>query len=128
MEESVKNRVILILGILTIIFFMGTLGSCNSIGRLKTIRDKEMALRLDSEEKMNKLMQDEAAMEEKLNKATQELEEEKVANQSNRKALMQEQLINQSLKEELEKISRLKEKLEENLKDALVTEKSSKSR
>lgn len=126
MEEGVKNRIILILAIFTIIFFIGTMNSCSNAHRLKTVRDKEMALRLDSEEKLNKLAQDKITLEEKLNKLAQDLEEEKVANQSNRKALMQEQLISQSLKEELEKISRLKDKLEENLKEALVTEKASK--
>lgn len=128
MEEGVKNRIILILSILVVIFFIGTLGSCSNAHKLKTVRDKEMALRLDSEEKMNKLMQEKKLLEEKLNKQTQELEEERLANQSNRKALTQEQLVNQSLKEELEKIVKLKEKLEEDLKEALVADKQAKSR
>src|SRR3989338_4310667 len=110
MEEAIKNRVILILAILTAIFFIGTVGSCSNVGRLKIYRDKEMAQRLEAEEK--------------LNAAIQELAEEKVAHQASKKALLQEQLVNQSLKEELQKLTKLKEALEEDLKEALVSGKS----
>jgi|SRR3989338_317368 len=123
MEEAIKNRVILILAILTAIFFIGTVGSCSNVGRLKIYRDKEMAQRLEAEEKINKFMQDKSVAEEKLNAAIQELAEEKVAHQASKKALLQEQLVNQSLKEELQKLTKLKEALEEDLKEALVSGK-----
>ena len=124
MEEGIKNRAILILAILTLIFFIGTVGSCSNTGRLRSIRDKEMATRLDLEEKLSKFTQEKAAAEEKLNSLTQELEAEKTAHQTTKKALLQEELVNQSLKEELQKITKLKEALEENLKEALVTDKT----
>jgi len=124
MEEGIKNRAILILAILTLIFFIGAVGSCSNTGRLRSGRDKEMATRLDLEEKLSKFTQEKAAAEEKLNSLTQELEAEKTAHQTTKKALLQEELVNQSLKEELQKITKLKEALEENLKEALVTDKT----
>ena len=126
MEESLKNRVILILGILTVIFFIGTLGSCSSSLRNKNSRDKEMAARMELEEKMSKFSQDKTTIEKQLASVAQQLEEEKAGHQASKKALLQEQLVNQSLKEELQKVTKLKEALEEDLKEALVTSKSSK--
>ncbi len=120
MEETIKNRIILVLAILTVIFFIATLNSCSNAYRQKTARDKEMVARLDLEEKMNKSVQGKAAAEENLNTVNKELEEEKAANQATKKALVQEQLVNQSLKEELQKVTKLKEALEEDLKETLV--------
>lgn len=128
MEESIKNRVILILAITTAIFFLGTVGSCSNAHRQKVARDKEMATRLDLEEKMNKFIQDKPAIEAKINALTKELEQEKAAHEATEKALLQEQLVNQSLKEELQKLVKLKEALEEDLKEALVHAKSEKSK
>ena len=124
MEESLKNRIILILAILSAIFFIGNISSCTNAQRQKSARDKEMAARLDLEEKMNKFTQEKTDIETKFNNLASELEEEKAAHQATKKALVQEQLVNQSLKEELGKITKLKEALEEDLKEALTKEKS----
>lgn len=126
MEEAIKGRVILILGILAVIFLVGTIGSCASAGRMKFARDKEMATRLDLEEKISKFSQEKSAMDQKIKSVAQSLEEEKVAHQTTKKALLQEQLVGQSLKEELAKVTKLKEALEEDLKEALVNSKKSK--
>lgn len=126
MEEGIKNKFIIILAILAIIFFLGTINSCSNAYRQKVARDSEMAKRLDIEDKMNKFLQDRTTLDDKVKKIERELEEEKVAHQATKKALVQEQLVNQSLKEELQKIVKLKETLEENLKEALVTGKSVK--
>ena len=123
MEEGIKNRIILILVIATAIFFIGTVGSCSNVGRMRLSRDKEMATRLDLEEKMNKFTEEKTALETKLSNLTQELDEDKAAHQATKKALLQEQLVNQSLKEEIQKVTKLKEALEEDLKEALVAEK-----
>lgn len=124
MEESIKNRAILILGILTAIFFIGTVGSCSNTSRLRSSRDKEMTTRLDLEEKMSKFMQEKQGLEKKLKELTEGLDAEKAGHQVTQKALLQEQLVNQSLKEEITKVTKLKEALEEDLKEALVTGKS----
>lgn len=126
MEEQLKDKLILILSILTAIFFISTIGSCNNSYRLKSARDKEMGTRLDLEEKMTKATQERGVSEAKMQEKNKELEEGKAALDTVKKSLLQEQLVNQSLKEELEKVTKLKETLEENLKEALVTDKSIK--
>lgn len=116
MEESIKNRVILILGILAIIFFMSTIRSCNAERVLKITKadlDREKAANWDSEQKTNELKKEKGILE-------KELIEAKAAYEAGRKALVQEQLINQSLKEELQKVTKLKDMLEEDLKEALA--------
>ncbi|TRZ96481.1 hypothetical protein D4R78_00615 [bacterium] len=128
MDESFKNRAILILIILTAIFFVSTVSSCSNAHRQKISRDKEMATRLDREEKLNKLEQEKAGVDAKSNSLSQALEEEKAAHQVTKKSLVQEQLVNQSLKEELQKVTKLKEVLEEDLKEALVANKTNKSK
>lgn len=121
MEEGMKNRLILILSVLTAIFFIAAIGSCGSARRQKIAKDKEMATRLDLEENAGKL-------ESQMTSLKQQLQQEKAAHETTRKALSQEQLINQDLKDELEKVSELKEALEEDLKEALIKGKSSKSK
>ncbi len=128
MEESFKNRIILILGILTAIFFIGLVSSCSDSRRQKAAHDKEMAARLDLEEKMNKFGQEKLTIEKKMSALSQQLAEAQAANETTKKALLQEQLANDSLKKEILKLTELKEKLEEDLKEALVTGKSGRSR
>jgi len=120
MEENIKNRIILILAILSIIFLMGTIRSCSTAKRLKTTLielDKEKAVSWDSEQKMNDLKKEKVAL-------AKEVEDAKTENENTKKALMQEQLVSQSLKEELQKVTELKKTLEDDLKDALVKEKT----
>ena len=120
MEENIKNRAILILAILTVIFLMGAIRSCSSGEKLKTTLielDKEKAVSWDSEQKMNELKKEKAAL-------TKELEDTKTENETAKKALLQEQLVSESLKEELQKVTKLKEALEDDLKDALVKNKT----
>lgn len=122
MEESLKNRFILILAILAAIFFMGTIRSCSMMKKLKTTLiqlDKEKAISWDTEQKINELNKEKTAL-------GKQSEETKAAHEVTKKALLQEQLVNQSLKEELDKVTKLKDKLEEDLKEALVTSKSKK--
>lgn len=126
--QGLENRVILVLTILTVIFFMSTVGSCSNAHRLKLARDKEMATRLDLEEKMNKFVQEKTTWEDKLDSLTQDLEKEKAAHEATKGVLTQEQLVTQSLKEELEKLTQLKETLEDDLKEALIKGKSGTKR
>ena len=123
MEETVKNRINLILGVFCLIFFISTIGSCSSAYRQKAARDKEMVTRLDAEEELNKLKRQTQANEDKVKSLAQELEEEKAVHQLTKKALSQEQLVNKSLKDELGKVSKRKEELEE-----IVADKSKKNK
>ena len=126
MEDSLKNRILIILAILSSVFFFCTLSSCNSAMRQKAGRDKEMAARLQLEEKMNKFSQERSALEEKVKAKEKEAEEVKVTLEAAKQVLVQEQLVNQGLKEELQKVTKLKETLDEELRQALVNGKKTK--
>lgn len=120
MEEAIKNRIILILGILIVILLVGALGSCMNARQLKTSREEEFSKRLTVEEKLNKFSAEKSAMEQKIGELEKQLAQEKTGHEVTQKALAQEQLISSSLKEELEKLNKLKETLEEDLKEALA--------
>jgi hypothetical protein len=128
MEEGVKNKIILILFILCVIFFISTISSCVSAQRYKTGRDKEINARFDLEQKLEGLEKEKQVYEGRLSALTQELNQEKAAHELTKKELLQEQLASQGLKDEVVKVTRLKEKLEEDLKEALVATKSAKSK
>ena len=123
-----KNKTVIILAIVAAFLFLGNVSSCSNAGKQKQARDKEMATRLDLEEKMSKFSQEKSTLEAKVASLSQELEAEKTAHQTTKKALLQEQLISQSLKDEVQKVIKLKEGLEEELKDALARGKTSKTK
>ncbi len=125
MEDNIKNKVIILLVFLTGIFLVISFGSCNNSHKQKLSRDKEMALRLDLEEKLSKLAQSRSNLEQDFKKASKSLEEEKVTNEMIKESLSEERLTNQGLKEELEKVTKLKEALEADLKEVLVANKTS---
>lgn len=112
MEESFKARLILILAILTAIFFIASVSSCAKIKSLKRLKDDEMLARLTCQEEIKSIKD---GMIQNLKSREKDLEEEKKAHENTKRSLSQEQLLNQSLKEELAKVTRLKEALEEAL-------------
>jgi len=119
MDEVLKNRIVIILAVLSAVFFFGTLSSCSSAIRQKAAREKEMAARLALEEKTSKYAQEKSALEEKAKSKENQAQELKESLETVKKDLVQAQLVNQSLKEELQKVAKLKETLEEELKQAL---------
>lgn len=123
MEEAIKDRIILVLAILAIILFVGTVGSCMNVRQYKSGRVEEIAKRLDAEEKLSKTAQEKTRIEERLKAEADGLESEKAAHEKTKNALAQEKLVTQSLKEELQKVTQLKEALEKDLKEALVSGK-----
>lgn len=124
MVNVIKGKTTVIGAVLLVILLVIAVTSCNQAGKLKAAHDQEMAKRLDSEEKLNKLTQDKSAQEGKVAELARELEAQKAAHEITKKALLQEQSVNQSLKIELEKINKLKEKLEENLREVSAADKS----
>ena len=124
MENNIKNKIIIILSLLTVIFLVISFGTYNNSRKQKSSRDKEMAMRLDLEEKLSKLAQGKNNLEKDLKNTSKNLEEEKIASEAIKKALAQEQSANQDLKAELEKVTKLKETLEADLKEALVANKT----
>ncbi len=125
-DEALKNRIVIILAVLCVVFFFGTLSSCGSAMRQKAAHDKEMAARLALEEKMSKFSQDKSALEEKAKAKEKEAQELKDALEAAKKALLQDQLVNQSLKEELEKVTKIKDALGENSKETATGDKKPK--
>lgn len=95
-----NNLAVALLVICAVLIFLN-IQSCGTGLRQKKAREKEMAVRLDAEEKLVKLAQEKQAVEDKLAQKEQELADEKAAHQVTKKALVQEQLVNQGLKEEL---------------------------
>jgi hypothetical protein len=123
-EDNFKSRLILGLGILNLIFILLWAASCNKENEFKKARDKEMNIRLESEQKVGEFEKIKSGLDDKINKIGQELTQVKAEFETTKKSLVQEQLISKSLKSELDKISRLKETLEEDLKEALVKGRS----
>lgn len=101
-----KNRVVIILAVLAAGFFLAAIGSYNNALRQKAGRDKEMASRLQMEEKMSKFFQEKSALEEKIKSKEGEAEEAREELEETKEALAQQQLENQGLKEELQKIDK----------------------
>lgn len=126
MDEDLKNRILVILAVFSVIFFFGTLSSCNSAIRQKTSRDKEMAMRLALEERISKFSQETSSLQERAKAKETEALELKKKLEDMEKDSLQDKLINQSLKEELQKVTKLKEKLESDLKEASANEKKLK--
>ena len=120
MEEGIKSRIILILAILTAIFFIATLNSCMDARRWKKDRDSEKSTRFDLEARAQKFESEKSALEDKVRKSDKSVEEAKAELSKTKEALLQQQAANKNLTEELEKVTKLKDALEENLKEALV--------
>jgi len=128
MEEAVKNRVIMILLILSIIFFLLWIEASVSVNRQRTLATNKAALTMELEEKNAKLEKEKSDALGELEKAKTLLSDEKTAHEATKKALSQEQVAEQALKSELESVTRLKETLEKDLKEALGNIESMKSR
>jgi len=75
MDERIKNLVIIVLGVLCLLLLIGTISSCSGAYKQKLARDKEMAGRLDLEEKMSKSSQERVAMEERVKSKDKNLQE-----------------------------------------------------
>lgn len=121
-EDAVKNRIILIVSTLCLIFFFWAIGAHSEIGKYKKNMQDEIRKRIEMEEQNTNFLKEKSNFMESLKQLTAQLEEEKAVNQATKKALVEEQLMNDSLKQELEKETRLKQVLEENLKEALMKE------
>ncbi|MCX5711144.1 MAG: hypothetical protein NT060_04205 [Candidatus Omnitrophica bacterium] len=116
MDERIKNLVIIVLGVLCFLLIIGTISSCSGAYRQKLARDKEMAGRLDLEEKMSKYSQERVAMEERVKSKDKDLQEATSELAGVKKELLEEQMISKSLKDDLAKLTKTKESLEEDLK------------
>lgn len=128
MGEGIKNRVVLVLGVICLVLFISNVSSCMLAQRSKGAFNKEMSTRMDLEEKMSKFTQEKTLLEAKVAKLTQDFEQEKNEHKKDSIKLNQDDQVIQSLKEELQKLNNLNDKLEEDLKAARVTSKSTKNK
>ena len=128
MGEGLKKKLVLILAALCLLLFFVSIKSCANAGRQKTARDKEMATRLDLEEKTSGIYREKAILEEKLKAKEKELAEETATRQAVQKALTQEQSTSQDLKNDLSKMTGQKDALEDELKGCQALEKSKKDK
>lgn len=126
MNETLKNRTLVGLAVLSAVLFFGFFSSCSSARHQKASRDKELAARLALEERSAKFIQERSMLEEKAKAKEAEAAELKSALEVSQKALSQSQQVNQSLKEELGKMTKLNESLEEQLRQALADGKKPK--
>ena len=126
MDDTLKNRIVIVLAIVAGIFFFTTLASCNSALKQKAARDKELAARITLEEKMSKFSQEKSALEEKAKAREGENAELKTALEVAKKTQLQDELVSQSLKDELNKVTKLKDALEADLKEQASSRKNLK--
>jgi len=123
MEGVIKNRIIAILAIIGIIFFLLWLAASSTASKQKANADSKAALSMELEEKNVKLEKEKAGLAEELKNAQAQSAEEKTSHEATKKTLSQEQVAEQALKVELERLTRLKEALEKDLKEALTGQK-----
>lgn len=106
--DTAKNRTILVLLITVMLLFLINISSCNNWRLKEKNLAKELELRMNLEEKILKLEQDNARLKEVMDKTKQDFD-------ATKKLLADQQLLNDSLKEQLQKTKDVKEALEDNL-------------
>jgi len=124
--EVLKNRIVIVLGILNVIFLLIAVNSCSQSRKYIDVKHKEEIKRYDAEQELNKVSNDKLEIEDKMRKVEEALSQAGAAVESSQKMLLQEQLVNKSLKAEIEKLRRLNDALEQDLKNTLVSGKSEK--
>lgn len=112
MEDGLRNRVVVVLGVLVIIVFGLWLASRTELSRQKNIINVKSALNMELEEKYLRLEKERAQLSQELKESRGRIEEEKAAGELLRKTLSQELLAEAALKAELERVSSLKESQE----------------
>ncbi len=120
MGDTLKNKMTIAVSALAALCFVFAIGSCSQATRQKSAREKEMAQRLDAEERLSVFNREKVALEERIAALQKELQAQKDSFEQAKAETAQEQSVNESLKLEIEKLNRLKTTLESNLKEALM--------
>lgn len=121
-----KNKTVIILAAVVLLFFIFNIGSCVNAYNQNSARKKEMFQRLDLEEKMAAAVKENAGAAEKIKDLKKQLDQAAADLEETKKSLTQEQLINASLKDDLGKLTKSKDALEEELKKAAASAKKAK--
>jgi septal ring factor EnvC (AmiA/AmiB activator) len=113
-EEQVQSKVLLAAIILAVVCLVLAISSGIAASKNKVELQREMALRMETEERLAGTSSKSSSLETELKSEQQQLAEA-------RAALEQEKLTTDALKTELDKLTKLKEQLEKDLKDALFS-------
>lgn len=113
-DEQVQNKVLLAAIILAVVCLVLAISSGIAASKNKLSLQREMALRLEVEEKLAGISSKSTTLESDLKASQDQLMRTKTA-------LEQEKLSNEALKTELDKLTKLKEQLEKDLKEALFS-------
>lgn len=119
MKENLKNKIILALGILIVIFFISSIGSYQEVVKQKKLVSQERDERMELEKRIVSLSDLRADSEQKIKQLQESLNQEKANYQEAMGGLNQE--ISE-LKQQLETVTKLKERLEEDLGQALISQ------
>jgi len=128
MVNVLKNKTVIVLGVLNVIFLFIAVNSSLESKKCIDVKRREELQRFDAEQELNKITGEKQAVEAKLKKLEAEFAQVSESADAAKKSLTQEQLVNQSLKSDLEKLRKLKEALEQDLKNALISGKTEKPR
>lgn len=120
MNEQLKNRILIFCVIAVVITLIASISSGLNAQKNETKFHKEMALRLEIEERLENSKYVISALEAEVKRLQGQVTAKKESCQDIEEALKQEKLVNQALKEELVKMSKLNESLENSLKEALT--------
>ena len=113
-EEQAQNKVLLAAIILAVVCLILAISSGIAASKNKIALQREMAFRMETEEKLAGINSKSTTLESELKASQEQLTQTKTA-------LDQEKLSSEALKTELEKLTRLKEQLEKDLKEALFS-------
>ncbi|MFZ5800199.1 MAG: hypothetical protein ACOY3D_02330 [Candidatus Omnitrophota bacterium] len=116
-DEQVQNKVLLAAIILAVVCLVLAISSGIAASKNKLALQREMALRLEVEEKLAGISSKSTTLESDLKSSQEQLMQTKTA-------LEQERLSNEALRTELDKLTKLKEQLEKDLKEALFSKGS----
>jgi CHASE3 domain sensor protein len=119
MRVNLKDRIILLLSLLTIILFISSIGSYQNLSKQRKLANHEISKRMESEEKIVNLSNRNKDLEQQLNRLQAALSTERTNYKSDTRALNNEIL---RLKDELEKTIQLKESLREQLRQSAVSQ------
>lgn len=90
MKEGIKNKIILVLGLLTIIFFISSINSCHDAARQKKLVNQERRRRMEFEERVLNLSKRNADLGQKVIRLGERLNQREAVCQATQQELNQE--------------------------------------
>ncbi|MGD9014759.1 MAG: hypothetical protein PVI33_01880 [Candidatus Omnitrophota bacterium] len=117
MKEDLKNKIIVALGLLMVIFFISSIGAYQGLIRQKNLANQEMRTRMELEERVISLSDTNAVAQQKIKQLEGKLDQQETDYQQANQVLNQQIT---ELKQQLETITKLKERLEQDLGEVLT--------